>query len=145
MGNNGFSRTWGPSTPPDYRAQAVNQPAGDSHGAGGNTLQELDLKVKNIMIRHGNYDYLSHSIAWDAAIPDHTIPNSYFRSRKPERFGNLAWPPFDPANPPGAFNDANVCRIPAGYKYVHGKDPVAGVSRPGPNAGRRINSIEGED
>jgi len=101
--------------------------------------------VKNIMIRHGNYDYLSHSIAWDAAIPDHTIPNSYFRSRKPERFGNLAWPPFDPANPPGAFNDANVCRIPAGYKYVHGKDTVAGVSRPGPNAGRRINSIEGED
>jgi hypothetical protein len=54
-------------------------------------LPELDLNVKNTMIRHGNYDYLSHSIAWDAAISDHAIPNRYFRSRKPEWFGNLAY------------------------------------------------------
>ncbi len=126
MGNNGFSKTWGPTTPPDYTAQAANQPGGDSHGTRGKTLQELDLNVKNTMIRHGNYDYLNHSITWDAAISDQAIPNSFFRSSKPVWFGSLPWPPFDPANPPGAFNDANVCRIPAGYRYVHGIDPVAG-------------------
>jgi hypothetical protein len=94
MGNNGFSKTWGPTTPPDYRAQAANQADGDSHGTGGNTLQELDLNVKNTMLRHGNYDYLNHSIGWDAAIADHAIPPSHFRSSKPVWFGNLPWPPF---------------------------------------------------
>ncbi len=88
-------------------------------------------------------DYLGHSIAWDAAISDHAIPNSYFRSSKPLWFGNLPWPPFDPANPPGALNDANLCRIPAGYRYVHGTDPVEAAKKPGTEAERRINSIEG--
>lgn len=137
MGNNGFSETWGPATPPDYTMQSVHQPGGDSHGSGGNTLQELDLNVKNTMIRHGNYDYLTHSIAWDSTISDHAIPGSYFRSSKPDWFGSLAWPPFDPAAPPGAFNDSNLCRIPAGYRYIHGSDPVAGVVMPGRNAGFR--------
>jgi hypothetical protein len=128
MGNNGFSLTWGPTSPPDYTLQSVNQPGGDSHGTGGNSLQELDLNVKNTMIRHGNYDYLNHSIAWEPAISDHGIPNSYFRSAKPWFFGTLAWPPFDPISPPGAFNDANISKIPAGYRYVNGIDP------PGSNA-----------
>jgi hypothetical protein len=128
MGNNGFSLTWGPTTPPDYTLQSVNQPGGDSHGTGGNSLQELDLNVKNTMIRHGNYDYLNHAIAWDPAIADQTIPNSYFRSVKPSFFGTLAWPPFDPASPPGAITNANISRIPAGYRYINGFDP------PGSNA-----------
>jgi hypothetical protein len=128
MGNNGFSKTWGPTTPPDYTLQSINQPGGDSHGTGGNSLQELDLNVKNTMIRHGNYDYLNHAIAWDPAIADQTIPNSYFRSVKPSFFGTLAWPPFDPASPPGAITNANISRIPAGYRYINGFDP------PGSNA-----------
>jgi hypothetical protein len=118
MGNNGFSLTWGPTTPPDYTTQSANQ-------SGGNSLQELDLNVKNTMIRHGNYDYLNKTIAWDPAITDYNIPNSYFRASKPAFFGNLAWPPFDPASPPGAFNNANLSRIPAGYRYVYGVDPPA--------------------
>jgi hypothetical protein len=116
MGNNGFSGTWGPTTPPDYRNQWANQP-------GRRSPQELDLNVKNTMIRHGNYDYLNHAVEWDPAIADHTLPNSYFRASKPDYFGELSWPPFDPASPPGAFNDANLCGIPAGYRYVHGVDP----------------------
>jgi hypothetical protein len=116
MGNNGFSLTWGPATPPDYTLQSVNQ-------AGGNSLQELDLNVKNTMIRHGNYDYKNNTVSWDAAISDYTIPASYFRTVKPAWFGNLAWPPFDPASPPGAFNNANLSKIPAGYRYVNGIDP----------------------
>jgi hypothetical protein len=116
MGNNGFSLTWGPTTPPDYTAQSANQ-------SGGNSLQELDLNVKNTMILHGNYDYLNNAIAWDETISDQSIPDSYFRTSKPGYFGDLAWPPFDPASPPGAFNDANLSRIPAGYRYVNGIDP----------------------
>jgi hypothetical protein len=127
MGNNGFSKTWGPTTPPDYTLQSVNQSGGDSHGTGGNSLQELDLNVKSTMIRHGNYDYLNKTIIRDATISDNTIPQSYFRTSKPDFFGNLAWPPFDPASPPGAFNDSNLCRIPAGYRFVHGTDPVLAV------------------
>lgn len=128
MGNNGFSKTWGPTTPPDYTKQSANQPGGDSHGNGGNTLQELDLNVKNTMIRHGNYDYLTKSILWDSTITDHSIPSSYYRTSKPWFFGSLAWPPFDPASPPGAFNNANLSRIPAGYRFVNGFDPPgAGV------------------
>jgi len=127
MGNNGFSMTWGPTTPPDYTAQSVHQPGGDSHGTGGNTLQELDLNVKNSMIRHGNYDYFNRATAWDGTISDHDIPNSYFRTNKPAYFRNLAWPPFDPASPPGAFNDSNVSRIPAGYRFVHGADVPTSV------------------
>jgi hypothetical protein len=127
MGNNGFSMTWGPTIPPDYTSQSAHQPGGDSHGNGGNTLQELDLNVAGTMIRHGNYDYLRGSIAWDTSIVDHTIPSSYFRTGKPSYFGGLAWPPCDPASPPGAFNDSNISRIPAGYRFVHGTDPTTSV------------------
>jgi hypothetical protein len=133
MGNNGFSMTWGPTIPPDYTAQSAHQPGGDSHGNGGNTLQELDLNVANTMIRHGNYDYLNSSIAWDSTIADHTIPKSCFRTSKPSYFGFLFWPPFDPASPPGAINDANISRIPAGYRFVYGTDPLASV--PGDDSG----------
>ena len=122
MGNNGFSKTWGPTMPPDYRMQAANQPRNQS-------LQELDLNVKNTMIRHGNYDYLTRAVEWSPAIADRVIPDSYFRASKPDYFGDLQWPPFDPASPPGALNDANLCRIPAGYRYVHGVDPP-GASNP---------------
>lgn len=113
MGNNGFDGTWGPQTPPTYVGQSAT----------GKGLQELDLNVKSTMIRHGNYDYKNKSIAWEGAISDHAIPNSYFRTNKPGFFGDLAWPPFDPASPPGAFNNTNLCKIPAGYRYVNGIDP----------------------
>ncbi len=128
MGNNGFSKTWGPTTPPDYTKQSASQPGGNSHGEGGKSLQELDLNVKNTIMQHGNYDYLNRAVAWDAAISDHAIPNSYFRTSKPTFFGNLAWPPFDPAAPPGAFNESNLSRLPAGFRFVHGTDPVGAAS-----------------
>jgi hypothetical protein len=127
MGNNGYSLTWGPTNPPDYTTQAAHQAGGDSHGNGGNTLQELDLNVVSSMIRHGNFDYLKGAIFWDTSIVSHAIPSSYFRSEKPSYFGTLSWPPFDPSSPPSAFSDANISRIPAGYRYVHGTDPVTSV------------------
>ena len=113
MGNNGFTGTWGPTNPPSYIGQYAN----------GNNLQELDLNVKNSMIRHGNYDYKNNLILWDSTITDHNIPVSYFRSTKPDYFCSLLWPAFDPANPPGAISDENISRIPAGYRFVYGHDP----------------------
>jgi hypothetical protein len=56
------------------------------------------------------------------------------RADTPAFFGNLSWPPFDPADPPGAFNDANIARIPAGYRFIHGADPITTV----PTAGNGI-------
>jgi hypothetical protein len=113
MGNNGFTGTWGPTTPPSYIGQFAT----------GNGLQELDFNVKNSMIRHGNYDYKNNSIIWDPSITDHNIPASYFRSTKPEYFCDLQWPPFEPSTPPGVYNDENLSRIPAGYRFVYGYDP----------------------
>jgi hypothetical protein len=113
MGNNGFTGTWGPTTPPSYIGQYAT----------GNGLQELDLNVKSSMIRHGNYDYKNNSILWDSTITDHNIPVSYFRSTKPDYFCDLTWPPFDPTNPPGAYSNENISRIPAGYRFVNGFDP----------------------
>ena len=42
----------------------------------------------------------------------------------------------DPASPPGAFNDANLRKIPAGYRYVHGADPP-GASASSPRSWQR--------
>lgn len=113
MGNTGFSGTVPASTPIDYGSQ-------------GSTLadsQALDLNVAATMIRHGNYDYFNRNIRWDDTITQRGLPNSLFRSNKPGFFGSLAWPPFDPASPPGVIDDSNVARIPAGYRYLHGVDP----------------------
>ena len=72
-----------------------------------------------------------------------TIPNSYFRSAKPDYFYNLAWPPFDPARPPGAYSTENISRIPAGYRFVNGIDPI--ITGPtGTISGSVTDSITGD-
>jgi hypothetical protein len=43
------------------------------------------------LIRHGNYDYMSENTFWDPEIPDHTIPDSYYLTEKPEFFTNAPW------------------------------------------------------
>lgn len=116
LGNNNYSLTWGPNNPPDYTSQA-------EHQSGPDSLQELDLNVKNTMLRHGNFDYKNNSIMWDSSTADHLIPDSYYREVKPTFFGSLAWPPFDPASPPGYFDNTSLCLIPAGYRYVHDAIP----------------------
>ncbi len=64
----------------------------------------FDQNVAATMIRHGNYAYQKQSIAWDPTIASD-------------------WPPFAPDAPPEAFDDANLARRPAGYRYLHGVDP----------------------
>ena len=60
------------------------------------SLTYPDAKVKNTLLRHGNYDYFNDAVVWDPAISSHAIPNSLFYSSKPSYFGALQWPPIGP-------------------------------------------------
>jgi hypothetical protein len=54
------------------------------------------------------------------------LPNSYYLASKPANFGILTWPPFDPAvTRPDLLGPAT---IPAGYRFINGKDPPASVT-----------------
>jgi hypothetical protein len=49
------------------------------------------------LLRHGNYDYVTNSVIWDAAIPDHDLPASLYRSRAPDWWClETPWPPIGP-------------------------------------------------
>ena len=109
IGNNNYSGTLNATNPPDY----TNQPT---------DYQQLDLNVRNTLLRHGNYDYSTRAIQWDSGVADRNIPNSYYLSTKPAWFNNLPWPPFDPSNP----SAAKASSIPAGYRYIYGVDPPGG-------------------
>ncbi len=86
-----------------------------------------DQKVLKTLLRHGNYDWYNRAIVWDAAIADHTIPNSLYYASKPGYFGVCPWPPFDPGSP----SSISVTNIPAGYRAIYHVDPSVGkVSAP---------------
>jgi len=55
-----------------------------------------DPLVKQTLLRHGNFDYISNSVVWDPTISDHNIPNSLYLSSKPSWFGSLPWPAIGP-------------------------------------------------
>ena len=61
------------------------------------------------------------------------IPVSLYLSNtnKPSWFGNLAWPPVDPANPAYSMSRTN---IPAGYRFVYGVDPAPASGNQSPVA-----------
>lgn len=69
----------------------------------------------------GNYDYVSATSPWYNPTTPESIPASYYYTSKPAYFGNLAWPPIDPAGP-----TVGETVIPAGYRYANGTDPVSG-------------------
>lgn len=88
-----------------------------SPGPGG--FQGLDTGVAATTLRKGNFYYASRSIPAAESLGADSLPASLFRSSRPAFFGTLAWPPFDPANPAPKFE-----AIPAGYRFVHGVDPL---------------------
>ncbi|MBN1694123.1 T9SS type A sorting domain-containing protein [candidate division WOR-3 bacterium] len=45
----------------------------------------------NTLIRHGNFDYISENTFWDPDISNHTIPNSYYLTEKPDFFTSAPW------------------------------------------------------
>jgi len=68
-------------------------------------------------IIEGNWNSVRGKQDW--TVPPAPIPNSLFLSSKPSWFGDLAWPPIDPARP--VTDDPTI--IPAGYRLIHGRDP----------------------
>jgi hypothetical protein len=59
-----------------------------------------DARVAATTLRHGNFDFLTNTVSWDPAIPDHTLPSSLYLARKPSFFEagrGYAWPWVDPA------------------------------------------------
>jgi hypothetical protein len=55
-----------------------------------------DPKVISTTIRHGNYDYVTNSVVWDASNPNRALPASLYLSSKPAFFGSNPWPWVDP-------------------------------------------------
>jgi hypothetical protein len=43
------------------------------------------------LIRHGNFDYVSENTFWEPDITNHTIPNSYYLTEKPDFFSDAPW------------------------------------------------------
>lgn len=98
-------------------------------------FQELDLDVKDTLILKENYDYALARIPSNESLPAADLPPSYYRSSKPNWFGQLPWPAFDPRNP-----DARIDAIPAGYRYLHGRDAPGVVVNLPPSAPSNLNA-----
>lgn len=85
-----------------------------------------EAKVKNTLLRWGNYDYYHNAARWESSeIPaDATVPTqqtvlaSYVYNNKPTWFGDVAWPPIGP-DVTGAAGDSagHVHKIPAQVRF----------------------------
>lgn len=92
---------------------------------GPSGYQEIDLDVEATTLRRGNYNTQDNAIPASEALGSETLPNSLFRSAKPDYFGSLPWPAIDPLNPNPSFES-----IPAGYRYARGT-AVPGLAQSG--------------
>lgn len=86
-------------------------------------VNAIDLWVERTAIVHGNWDSKTRRVIWSPTILDQNLPNSLYLTGKPLWFGNLNWPPF---NPRTGYTNLTFATIPAGYRYVHGRDPAPG-------------------
>lgn len=77
--------------------------------------QPSDAKVRQTLIRTGNWEGPTKAVQWDANIADHNIPDSLYLTAKPSWFGALAWPPFSPEK--AGFDGNNPNRIPAQVRF----------------------------
>ncbi|MBK8479415.1 MAG: hypothetical protein IPL39_24970 [Opitutaceae bacterium] len=78
----------------NYDGQEVHVPMWSLGVDGGTT----DAQVRTTALLHGNYDFVTKTIKWDAATPDHALPNSLYLPAKPAFFGATAWPWVTPEN-----------------------------------------------
>lgn len=62
------------------------------HGPGGNPTDTPSATVLAQTLRHGNYDYVSNQVVWDAATSNHALPASLYLTGKPSFFGTATWP-----------------------------------------------------
>ncbi|MBW2458793.1 MAG: right-handed parallel beta-helix repeat-containing protein, partial [Deltaproteobacteria bacterium] len=90
-------------------------------GYSGSCSTDNDPQVHATILRHGNYDAITESTAWDDANPDHELPPSLYLDSKPDFFDCRPWPAFGPDL------DPMIGRIPAQDRY-EGVDPCPGGS-----------------
>lgn len=90
---------------------------------GPSGFQELDLDVEASSFFKGNriISSTANELIPGESLGGDTLIDSFFRSSKPDYFGDLAWPPIDPTNASTANYEAN----PAGYRFINGDDPPA--------------------
>jgi hypothetical protein len=59
--------------------------------------QDQGETVVETLLRHGNYDYVTHSVVWDPAISTHDIPDSLYLNEKPDWWcQETPWPAIGP-------------------------------------------------
>lgn len=75
----------------------------------------FDTKVAETLLRHGNYDFVTNSIAWSEGLPTE-LPASLYLKQKPAFFGDLPWPWVHPES------DGRVDVLPAKERFdrIHG-------------------------
>ncbi|HWV38901.1 MAG TPA: Ig-like domain-containing protein [Vulgatibacter sp.] len=71
---------------------------GVEHNAGKNGQ---DAQVVATTIRHGNYDFVTRGIVWDAGIQRQDLPPSLYLEAKPPFFGDKNWPWVTPESDDG--------------------------------------------
>lgn len=84
---------------------------------GQSGFQEFDDDVEDTRIQKGNW-LVSGSGGSQTSLGGDTLEDSYLYASKPSFFGDLTWPPVDPASP--TFSKEI---IPAAYRYLNGTDP----------------------
>jgi len=101
------------------RFSGLHPPVPTENGAGGPRDLYVDRNTTKYgtTLIEGNWNSFSGKQDW--TIAPTAIPDSLFLPSKPAWFGDLAWPPVDPAKP--VTNDPTI--IPAGYRFMHGTDP----------------------
>jgi hypothetical protein len=56
-----------------------------------------DPNVAATLLRHGNYDYVTHSVVWDPGRTNQDLPDSMYLSKMPEWWCHeTPWPPIGP-------------------------------------------------
>jgi hypothetical protein len=91
--------------------------------AGPSGWQQKDLDVIGTAIRKAGWYVVHGGIrSGEELALGETLPDSYYRATKPDFFGNLPWPaynPFAPGVPSGV-------QIPAGWRFLNGNESYLG-------------------
>ena len=80
-----------------------------------------DTRVSATTFRHGNFDYVSNTVKWDPATPNHTLPDSLYLTGKPnffDRGSGYVWPWVDPVGGTKLFTLPAKARYDAGTPFV---------------------------